>query len=676
MAGDDNQLVFEFVLDEKSVDKGMAGVEDKAKDSSKKLSDIFSKITTGKDGFFGLLTGATLLNQSLELVGKTIQFIKSAFNEAVEAVTAGEKLKAVGKQFDILSNQAVGAGNNLREALSKASGGLVDQDELLKATNKILVEFKGNVADLPKLLEASRKISKISGNDLLDTFKDLNLAIGTQSTRVLRQSGIFLDAAEVEKKYADAIHKRSDQLKEVEKRQAITNEILRISDNQLKDISISTDTALGAFKKFGAQSNELGNILSTLTSNVLKPLVVPITNFGTNLLKIVNENLIATFGSGAEQSAAQISVLTREIERLDKTLEIQKKSLFDQPLIDQTQNRLERARTELKAVQDMAAIAADDAKKAAARRGDIPENIKALLDSFIPDPKEVAKRQQEFATAFLAAQQQNLQLQIASAELIVNEDQKNFELRKLRLGQIELEEQNHKAKLQALENQFQIEKTLTQAQYNDLRNQENIRSQLQTEAYEAQSNEKKRKQALDYQAKITSINQAIQQGILKTVSSAAERLGASLVKGGDAFADFRAVVLGIIGDIAIQIGGTLVGIGLGIEAIKASILTLSGGTAIAAGLALIALGGLLKSLSGGGSSSSADVGGSGGGIATSPAEGGIFTPDDDQKPQTPGQSVVVNVQGNILDRRQTGLELAEVIRESFESQGTTIVGAV
>jgi hypothetical protein len=31
----------------------------------------------------------------------------------------------------------------------------------------------------------------------------------------------------------------------------------------------------------------------------------------------------------------------------------------------------------------------------------------------------------------------------------------------------------------------------------------------------------------------------------------------------------------------------------------------------------------------------------------------------------------VNVQGNVLDRRQTGLEIAEVINEAFGSGGVT-----
>jgi hypothetical protein len=35
----------------------------------------------------------------------------------------------------------------------------------------------------------------------------------------------------------------------------------------------------------------------------------------------------------------------------------------------------------------------------------------------------------------------------------------------------------------------------------------------------------------------------------------------------------------------------------------------------------------------------------------------------------------VNIQGNVLDRRQTGIEIVEIIKEQFDTQGgQTLVG--
>lgn len=170
-----------------------------------------------------------------------------------------------------------------------------------------------------------------------------------------------------------------------------------------------------------------------------------------------------------------------------------------------------------------------------------------------------------------------------------------------------------------------------------------------------------------------AINKAYQQGIVNTISVAAQAIGSSLVKGGKAFDNFKNQVLNIIGDMAIQIGTTLVGIGIGIDAIKLSLTTLSGGTAIAAGLALIAIGGLLKSLSTGGGEGSGVAAGSvgGGGSNVGGGEFAAISPDQDAT-RAKGTVVNVNVAGNVLDRRESALEISKIIQEQFDVNGQVI----
>lgn len=167
------------------------------------------------------------------------------------------------------------------------------------------------------------------------------------------------------------------------------------------------------------------------------------------------------------------------------------------------------------------------------------------------------------------------------------------------------------------------------------------------------------------------INQAFQQGVLNTISVGAQAIGASLIKGGKAFDNFKNQVLSIIGDMAIQIGTTLIGIGIGIESLKVALGTLSGGVAIAAGLALIAIGGLLKSLSAGAGADSGGtgVGGGVGSQGTAGVGGGTFGIQPDVNASQNGTAISVNVQGNILDRRESGLEIAAVIQEHFNTNG-------
>lgn len=161
------------------------------------------------------------------------------------------------------------------------------------------------------------------------------------------------------------------------------------------------------------------------------------------------------------------------------------------------------------------------------------------------------------------------------------------------------------------------------------------------------------------------------------ISSAFVSVGKALATGGNAFEDFGKSVLNSIGGLAIQLGSFFILVGTGMSA-TGSLLGLSGGAAIAAGIGLTVLGGFLQS-QGGGSSSGAGGGGfagdtgsssGGGGIATSP--GGISEINDTVAEQKPNIQVVV--QGNILDRRSSSLEIVDLLQEAFDTQGARVTG--
>jgi hypothetical protein len=168
------------------------------------------------------------------------------------------------------------------------------------------------------------------------------------------------------------------------------------------------------------------------------------------------------------------------------------------------------------------------------------------------------------------------------------------------------------------------------------------------------------------------INKAFQQGLVRVISVGAQAIGRSLNQGSSAFKDFGKAVLGIIGDIAIQIGQTLIAIGLGIDALKTSLATLTGGFALAAGLALVALGGLLKSLGGGGLSVGGAAAG-GGGVATE-GVGQLGAPADVAE-EAEGEStqVQIDVSGQVLDPLTVGNQIAQVLNDAFEAGGTRVV---
>ncbi len=153
-------------------------------------------------------------------------------------------------------------------------------------------------------------------------------------------------------------------------------------------------------------------------------------------------------------------------------------------------------------------------------------------------------------------------------------------------------------------------------------------------------------------------------------------MGAAMQKGENGLAAFGKAMLGTLGDIAIQIGAMFIAWGV------ANVASLNpiGAAQIIAGGALAALGGALKAYAGGGGGASAPAGGgsasAGGGVAAG-GGAGVAPPQDvgqgftDSQRGEVGSKVEVHVQGNVFDRRETGLMIADTINEAFGSNGVT-----
>jgi TP901 family phage tail tape measure protein len=113
------------------------------------------------------------------------------------------------------------------------------------------------------------------------------------------------------------------------------------------------------------------------------------------------------------------------------------------------------------------------------------------------------------------------------------------------------------------------------------------------------------------------IGQIITGGLNDLAVGIGESLGKALAGGGNLAQNLSKVVLGTIGNMAVQMGKLAISIGIGVKAIKKALESLSPGVAIAAGIALVALGSFAKSQAG--------KIGSGGGGATAFANGGIVS---------------------------------------------------
>lgn len=152
-------------------------------------------------------------------------------------------------------------------------------------------------------------------------------------------------------------------------------------------------------------------------------------------------------------------------------------------------------------------------------------------------------------------------------------------------------------------------------------------------------------------------------------------IGAAIVKGENALDAFGKAMLSAFGGALVQMGQGF--IALGIAQLFVPGMQGAGAALIAAGAGVSVVGGVLQALGGGGSgtgAASASTSGANYSVTDSNSfdNQDMFQPPEDREREKARTGVTINVQGNILDRRETGLELAEILNSAFDTNGTLI----
>lgn len=152
--------------------------------------------------------------------------------------------------------------------------------------------------------------------------------------------------------------------------------------------------------------------------------------------------------------------------------------------------------------------------------------------------------------------------------------------------------------------------------------------------------------------------------------------GQAFAKGENALEAFGKTMLGIFGDIAIQLGTQFILQGTGWSVNPPTLG--SGAPLIAAGAALATFGGVLKAASGSGGISGSPPAqatggtGGGGGLTTSPDDFGNIAETEFPEIVDPGPRIEVNIAGDVLDSDESALRIVDLINSAFDKQGVTV----
>jgi polyhydroxyalkanoate synthesis regulator phasin len=648
-------------------------------------------------GLADLAGGFYLLERAAMVAG-------TAIKATVDFIIAGEKEIKLENKFKVLATEAGLAADVLQNELRRATSGLVEDGRLLEFASESFIQLGNNAKSLPQILEAARKAYAVFGGDIVSNAEKITQAIFSGQTRQLRQIGLLVDADKVYKDYAASIGTVVPLLTEQQKQTAILNSVLEQSATRFKNVVTEEGKVTDAFTRFGVQAKELTDQLSILASNTFGKAISSIIQSVTQDLKDWNRVLAQSnadrMADGVDKLKAQIAALSDSIKAGEEKLASFNKTEM-RVLGSRFVEGIAAKKKALAEYQKQLEEATKAQVKAGAAGGATPEGAGAGGGDSRADAEFLARKQalvmkvKELNGQLLASEVQLAQEEFNRKKNSSNLDALFYQQKLQAAEQYELQRSNLNTFFEqnGIVNEAlrqQAREALESAHLNRLlmlnQNYQAQRQQLfietETQALSVGESFTTMVEGMDEAAQEMSVNASknfkmLGKTMLTSIGSAAGNafaaFGAAIANGENALQAFGKALLNSLGHAAIQMGTTFI-----LQGIAYSWAGLANGPAlIAAGAALATFGGFLSAVGGAGPNGVVGGGGSAGGAGgfddSSPiAES--FDPEDTEA-QIPRTAINLTIQGNVLDRRQTGLEIAEILEEQFADQGLVVRGA-
>jgi hypothetical protein len=667
----DQKIELEIVLDDGSIKKAFGTIRKEAEDTGKKATESFSAFMP-----------VAILNQGLELFDKIASGIKKVADEMINLSLEAEKVRVVNAQFVSFTKDAGIATESFNNAIQDSIKGLMDDEDALQIANQAMIKLGATAQRLPEIFDLSRKAAAAGFGDMASNAEAFTQAILTGQTRQLKGLGIIADVTKAQEKFALSIGLTAAQLTEQQKSFVNSNVILDAASKKFKntdaDIKSFSDS-LTRFKVASADSFERFAISFDKA-------------FGPSVKGIIDSLTVAINGNGSALKAAAVPVqnLTREIGMMELKLE-------------RAQDRFNRATNETSItvygnqVKNLTADLEELKKKQEAFKLIENDLLHTRIEGFaqwkvasdakkLTDEQEkqrlegLAQRQSQFSQAEIGFEQQALAARQNRVQFITDEATKEFEQKAIFDEQLRLLEEQHQQSLLDIKIKYTTDKGFIDDEAKILSVESDLAFYEQKKGIEEQYQQNSKDSFTKYgesqaktwkemasMAKITLVN---------GIGSSFAAFGQALAKGEDAMAAFGKALLGVLGDIAIQMGQMFIWQGLGFSANP--LMPGAGAGMVAAGIGLSILGGVLKGLAGGGGGSTSNASASsGGGLATSGDTMGTFSAGGPMATDTrinPNTVVNFTIQGDILDSDATQNRIVQLLNDAIDTKGAVVRG--
>ena len=627
MADTDATITFDLELDDGSIRKVRASVQEIADQLEKALKNGTS---SGIDkSFTGIITQLRFIKDvAASVFGFVGSQMRDAFHEAIEAEA---NLNQLSHALANTGQFSIGAVESIQKFASGLQDvGTVSDDVVLKGAALLVSIGQLSTKQLPAATQAAVNFSAATGTDLAGSFEILSKA-ASGNVGILSRYGVKIsESIPASERFATAIDLINKRFAGADAARAETfgGSLLRIKNN-IADL-------LQVIGEFGTRSPALSKAINFISSTI-KSITDAIGKFANNggQNDIFKPIIISIANVGIE-----ISKLT--------------------PIAS---GFLAVGKTVVNALIEIAAHGAVAISSVGAVAGRVLNAVGVISD----DAKEFFVNTEKDAIKFLEGATKNTEESIGKIgdAFNVNSPQVTAFFENLRT-----QTENTSGKLKPL-----VEEVANVPQ--------NLNIPTMTQLFQLAGTELdifgQKLTALptvEFQKKVDDLNKSFRSlgtegrnAIGNGLASGFSAFGAALVKGQNAVEAFAKAFIGAIGQAAIASGTRFIIEGLAYATVPGFQAT--GAAMITAGAALAAFGGALTAFAGqsAGPGGGGAGGGAGGGVSSvdTPA---LAAPELDRNRKT---EVAVNIQGNVLDRRETGLEIASVLQEFFDKQDGVLV---
>ena len=627
--------------------------------------------------FGQLATGATI-------VTATIYAIKKSVDLVVDALKNVDQINQINAQFETLAKNAGQSASTLQSAFESASGGLLDTEDVLSSANKALVELGGFAQELPKLFELATAQTKIFGGEATSNFEAITRAVASGNAARLKGLGIFIDSTKAIEDFAKANGVSANALSEAGRQQAILNAVLSEGAKTISTAGTSQASSTIAITKLSVAIGEFGDAGSIAIEKVFGSVFRGAISYATTAISFYSDLLKNTFGDTSKldqtnaKLAEQAQILKDQTAALSKNKEAYDRAGLTAGIeasIAVTQGKIKNLIVEVNKLKSETSSVGASGKPA----------VELFNKAILAEQKLGFEKTLSGLTASrIAAEQQYL----SSLPDSFAKQEELIRLNADRILQIGEEASVKRSQLedQASKDRVFKEQFLTEAllqveaersakilaarqEQNLLLGQEDAGLVGSFQSVLDGANESLEQFAVNAQKNFKAAGASLIQFAGQAAGNAFASFGRALATGKNAVEAFASSLVASLGQAAIQLGTLFILQGTAYLFTADPVLEAKGPGLIASGAALAAIGGVLSAVGGGASGSSGGGGGSTGAgafIPDSPALGA----DAVNKNQS---RVTVNIQGDVLDSRDTGLRIVELIQSAFDTDGAQAV---